>query len=109
MPSLYLSPSTQEGNPYITGGSEEYYMNLLADELVPYLGANAIAYTRNTPDMTAVSSVAQANAGCYDLYSHPSLQRRRPFQQRPSAGRAGFLLPHQRQRPAGSRAVRARI
>ena len=68
MPSLYLSPSTQEGNPYITGGSEEYYMNLLADELVPYLGANAIAYTRNTPDMTAVSSVAQANAGCYDLY-----------------------------------------
>ena len=46
MPSLYLSPSTQEGNPYITGGSEEYYMNLLADELVPYLGANAIAYTR---------------------------------------------------------------
>ena len=74
MPSLYLSPSTQEGNPYITGGSEEYYMNLLADELVPYLGANAIAYTRNTPDMTAVSSVAQANAGCYDLYLalHPT-------------------------------------
>ena len=31
MPKIYLSPSTQEYNPYITGsGSEEYNMNLLA-------------------------------------------------------------------------------
>ena len=29
MPKIYLSPSTQESNPYITGsGSEEYNMNL---------------------------------------------------------------------------------
>ena len=27
MPSIYLSPSTQEFNPYIIGGNEEYYMN----------------------------------------------------------------------------------
>ena len=28
MPKIYLSPSTQESNPYITGsGSEEYNMN----------------------------------------------------------------------------------
>ena len=70
MPFLYLSPSTQEGNPYITGsGSEEYWMNRLADELEPYLRANAIAFTRNTPEMTAASSIRQANArGGYDLY-----------------------------------------
>ena len=43
MPSIYLSPSTQEWNPYVTGsGSEEYHMNQIADALVPYLHANTI-------------------------------------------------------------------
>ena len=42
MPCIYLSPSTQEGNRYVTGGTEEYYMNLAADELVPYLRPNTI-------------------------------------------------------------------
>ena len=38
MPIIYLSPSTQDWNMYVTGsGSEEYNMNLLADALVPYL------------------------------------------------------------------------
>ena len=70
MPTIYLSPSTQEGNPYFTGsGSEEYWMNRLADELEPYLRSSAIAFDRNTPDMTAGSSVRQANArGYYDFY-----------------------------------------
>ena len=39
MPMIYLSPSTQEGNYYVTGGTEEQYMNLLADAMVPYLDA----------------------------------------------------------------------
>src|SRR5574344_621557 len=70
MPKIYLSPSTQESNPYITGsGSEEYNMNLLADELEPYLYSNAISFVRNTPDMTAASSIAQANSiGGFDFY-----------------------------------------
>ena len=70
MPKIYLSPSTQESNPYITGsGSEEYHMNLLADELEPYLFSNAISFVRNTPDMTAASSIAQANSiGGFDFY-----------------------------------------
>lgn len=69
MPRVYLSPSTQEGNPYVTGsGSEEYWMNRLADAMVPYLRASGIRYTRNTPDMTAASSIAQANRGEYDFY-----------------------------------------
>ena len=34
MPKIYLSPSTQDWNMYVTGsGSEEYNMNLLADAL----------------------------------------------------------------------------
>lgn len=70
MPRIYLSPSTQDWNQYVDGsGSEEYWMNLLADTLEPYLYANTISFVRNTPDMTAASSIAQANAlGGFDFY-----------------------------------------
>ena len=69
MPIIYLSPSTQEWNMYVTGsGSEEYNMNLLADALVPYLLSNGIRYKRNSPSMTAASSIREANTGWYDLY-----------------------------------------
>lgn len=68
MPIIYLSPSTQEGNFYVTGGTEEQYMNRLADEMIPYLEASGIRYTRNTPTMTAGSSIAASNAGNYDLH-----------------------------------------
>lgn len=68
MPIIYLSPSTQEWNSYITGGSEEYHMNLVADAMVPYLRANAIQFVRNTPNMTAASSIQASNAGNYDLH-----------------------------------------
>ena len=69
MPIIYLSPSTQEWNQYVTGsGSEEYNMNLLADTLVPYLLSNGIQYKRNRPNMTAASSIREANTGYYDLY-----------------------------------------
>lgn len=68
MPSIYLSPSTQEFNPYIIGGNEEYYMNLIADAMEPYLYATGISFTRNTPEMTAASSIAASNAGNYDLH-----------------------------------------
>lgn len=40
MPIIYLSPSTQENNFYVSGGSEEYWMNRLADAMVPYLNAS---------------------------------------------------------------------
>ncbi len=69
MPIVYLSPSTQENNAYVTGtGSEEYWMNRLADAMIPYLNSCGIRYQRNTPDMTAGSSIRQANAGWYDFY-----------------------------------------
>lgn len=68
MPNIYLSPSTQENNFYVSGGTEEYWMNRLADAMVPYLNASGIQYTRNTPDMTAASSIRASNAGNYDLH-----------------------------------------
>lgn len=68
MPSLFLSPSTQDGNPYVIGGSEEYYMNLVADAMEPYLRANGIAFTRNSPTGTVTDSINQSNAGTYDLH-----------------------------------------
>lgn len=68
MPIIYLSPSTQENNYFVNGGTEEQYMNLLADKMVPYLNASGIRYTRNTPSMTAASSIAASNAGNYDLH-----------------------------------------
>ena len=68
MPIIFLSPSTQENNMYVTGtGSEEYWMNRLADAMIPYLNSCGIRYKRNTPDMTAGSSIRQANQGWYDF------------------------------------------
>lgn len=68
MPIIYLSPSTQDWNPYVNGGTEEEWMNLLADKMVPLLDASGIRYARNTPDMTAASSITASNAGNYDLH-----------------------------------------
>ena len=68
MPSIYLSPSVQEYNEYITGGSEEYYMNLIADAMVPYLRASGITFTRNNPNDTLSQVIAQSNAGDYGLH-----------------------------------------
>ena len=67
MPIIYLSPSTQENNYYVSGGTEEQYMNLIADAMVPYLTASGIQYVRNTPSMSAASSIAASNAGNFDL------------------------------------------
>jgi N-acetylmuramoyl-L-alanine amidase len=52
----------------VTGGTEEQYMNLLTDELTPYLRSSGISYSRNTPQMTAASSIRASNAGNYDLH-----------------------------------------
>ena len=68
MPIVYLSPSTQENNYYVTGGTEEQYMNLLCDQVIPYLNASGIAYVRNDRALSAADAIRQANAGYYDLY-----------------------------------------
>lgn len=68
MPAIFLSPSTQEYNPYVEGGNEEYYMNLIADAMEPYLIADGIMFSRNDPKKTVSNSIAQSNAGVYNLH-----------------------------------------
>ena len=68
MPSVFLSPSTQEFNPYIDGGNEEYYMNIITDALIPYLEASGIEYERNDPSKTFANSVRLSNQGNFDLH-----------------------------------------
>ena len=63
MPIIYLSPSTQENNFYVNGGTEEEWMNRLADALEPYLTASGIRFNRNTPYITSSSSILASNAG----------------------------------------------
>lgn len=68
MPKVYLSPSLQEFNPYVDGGNEEYYMNLIADAMEPYLAASGIEFSRNRPDMTLSQAIADSNASNSDLH-----------------------------------------
>ncbi|HHX56511.1 MAG TPA: SH3 domain-containing protein [Clostridiales bacterium] len=68
MPSVFLSPSTQEWNPYIIGGNEEEYMNMIADRMEPYLRASGIDYVRNDPSRAAAGAIADSNAGNYDVH-----------------------------------------
>ncbi len=68
MPTVFLSPSLQEFNPYVGGGNEEYYANLIADAMEPYLRATGIDFDRNTPSQTLSQAIAQSNAGDYDLH-----------------------------------------
>lgn len=68
MPTLYLSPSTQEYHPYIGGGNEEYYMNLVADAMVPYLHSSGIRFVRSNPSMNTAESIKQSNQGTFDVH-----------------------------------------
>ncbi len=68
MPKIYLSPSTQEYNDYVTEGNEEYWMNEIADAMIPYLRSSGITVMRNTPQMTAASSITQSNQSNVDLH-----------------------------------------
>lgn len=68
MPKVFLSPSTQEWNPYVDGGNEEQYMNLIADRMEPYLRASGITYVRNDPDRNVTGAIADSNAGEFDVH-----------------------------------------
>lgn len=68
MPKIYLSPSAQEFNRYVDGGTEEYYMNLVADAIEPYLNASEIDFSRNQPEMPLWQIINDANGQDYDLH-----------------------------------------
>lgn len=103
MPVIYLSPSTQEGNYYVNGGTEEQWMNLLADAMIPYLDSCGIQYVRNTPEMTAASSIRGSNAGTYDL--HLALHSNASAPQNYGANR-GILVFYSPSSAEGARAAR---
>lgn len=68
MPYIFLSPSTQEWNPYATSGNEEEYMNYLADRMEPFLRASGIAFDRNDREKNVAGAIADSNAGNYDVH-----------------------------------------
>ncbi|MDR0890070.1 MAG: N-acetylmuramoyl-L-alanine amidase [Oscillospiraceae bacterium] len=68
MPFLFLSPSTQQYNPYVTSGNEEYWMNRLADYMTPYLEFSGINVRRNDPDSTVGAAVRASNAYGSDFH-----------------------------------------
>ena len=68
MPSVYLSPSTQEFNRFINGGNEEYYMNRIVDAMIPYLRASGIEFARNSPGDSVEKSIERSNEFPYDLH-----------------------------------------
>jgi N-acetylmuramoyl-L-alanine amidase len=43
-------------------------MNLVCDQVIPYLVSSGIAYTRNDRNQSASAAIRQANAGNYGLY-----------------------------------------
>lgn len=68
MPRVYLSPSSQDFNQYINGGSEEYYMNRIVDAMIPYLRASGIEFTRNNPGDSVSKIIERSNEIPYDLH-----------------------------------------
>ena len=69
MATVFLSPSLQDYNPYITGnGSEADFMNALADAMIPGLLLNGVSLERSDPDGTVADAIAKSNAYGPDLH-----------------------------------------
>lgn len=69
MPTVFLSPSTQEWNPYVTEGkNEEMVMNQLATAMEPYLRASGIRFVRNDPARNVAGAISDSNAGNFDVH-----------------------------------------
>ena len=69
MPVLFLSPSTQEWNPYADGrGNEEMVMNQLATAMEPYLRSSGSVFVRNDPERNVAGAIADSNAGKFDVH-----------------------------------------
>lgn len=68
MPRIYLSPSLQEYNTYVNGGTEEEITNEIADAMEPYLMAMGIEFVRNRPEMTLGEAIADSNSGNFDFH-----------------------------------------
>lgn len=68
MPKIFLSPSTQEWNKYLSEGNEELWMNMLADKMEPYLRSSGIQYVRNDPEKNVRGAIDDSNSDYYDAH-----------------------------------------
>ena len=68
MAKVFLSPSAQEFNLYLTEGNEEYYMNLIADRVQQKLSQNGVSIGRNDPSEDFNDAIRLSNSDDYDLH-----------------------------------------
>lgn len=69
MSTVFLSPSLQKFNPYITGnGSEADFMNRLTDEMIPGLLLNGVGIDRSDQSGNVADAIAKSNAYSPDLH-----------------------------------------
>ena len=68
MKKVFLSPSSQEFNPYLNGGNEEYYMNLVADRVQSILIQNGISIGRNDTSEDFNGAIERSNRDNYNLH-----------------------------------------
>ncbi len=69
MATVFLSPSLQAFNPYITGsGSEADFMNALADAMIPGLLLNGILLERSDQSGSVADAIRDSNAYAPDLH-----------------------------------------
>lgn len=66
---VYLSPSNQENNQYAIGGSEETYMNRVADVIQAVLVSHGVETYRNIPSMTLQQVVFDSNQVNPDIHA----------------------------------------
>lgn len=65
---MYISPSTQEHNEYIIGGTEEYHMNLVGNVVCAELRRHKIKVYRNNPQSDFKSAVEDGNSKVVNAY-----------------------------------------
>ena len=69
MATVFLSPSLQAFNPYVTGnGSEADFMGQLAEDMIPGLLLNGISFRRSGAGDTLQSAIDKSNAYGPDLH-----------------------------------------
>lgn len=68
MPKIYLCPSPYEQNYYADGGNEQYYTNLIADEIETHLKESGFDVIRSRAGMSLLQATDESNDKNCDVY-----------------------------------------
>lgn len=68
MSKIFISPSSQEANLYVTGGNEEVVMKLIADSLCAELTRHGVEWQRNNRTGIYADHVGQSNLYKPDIH-----------------------------------------